>query len=86
MYIWSNDKVMWVSDETADKMFAYRMPTASGATGGSNFSFSEDSTLKDLQLSGAVLASTFSATNRHYTALVDHTGNMATVAATPNDL
>ena len=43
--IWSNGTVMWVSDETDGKIYAYRMPPASGATGGSDFFFSEDSML-----------------------------------------
>lgn len=86
MYIWSNNKVMWVSDDVADKIFVYLLPTQADANANSNFYFSEDSTLKDLKLSRAVLTSTFSATNRHYTALVDHTSDTATVTATPNDL
>ncbi len=83
--IWSNGTVMWVSDEDDGEIYAYRMPTASGAAGGSDFFFSEDSTLKALQLSGATLTPAFSADNRHYTALVDHTVHTATVTATPND-
>ena len=95
--IWSNGEVMWVaSTETGTgaedggtevtvpaRILAYRMPTASGATGGSDFFFSEDSTLKDLQLSGATLTPAFSADNLYYSALVDHTVHSATVTATP---
>ena len=65
---------------------AYRMPTpSSGVTDQSDFFFSEDSTLKDLQLSGATLTPAFSADNLYYKALVDHTVNTATVTATSND-
>ena len=78
--IWSNGTVIWVSDETADKIFAYRMPTASGATGGSDFFFSEDSTL-----SGSTLTPAFSADNLYYTANVDPTVHSTTVTASPND-
>ena len=67
------------------KVHAYVLPTASGATGGSDFFFSEDSTLKDLRLSGATLSPAFSADNLYYTAIVDHTVLSATVTATPND-
>ena len=80
-----NGTVMWVSDENDGKIYAYRMPTASGATGRSDFFFSVDSTLKALQLSGATLTPAFSADNHYYSALVDSTVNTATVTATPND-
>ena len=91
--IWSNGEVMWVASTNAGeedvpipaRILAYRMPTASGATGGSDFFFSEDSTLKALQLSGATLTPAFSADNLYYTALVDHTVHSATVTATSND-
>ena len=89
--IWSNGTVMWVSDEDDGKIYAYRMPmtspptTTPGVDGNSDFFFSEDSTLKNLQLSGATLTPAFFADNRYYTALVDHTVHSATVTATPND-
>ena len=97
--IWSNGAVMWVASPRTGtgaedggtevpipaRILAYRMPTASGTTGGSDFFFSEDSTLKDLQLSGATLTPAFSANNLYYTAIVDHTVHSATVTATSND-
>ena len=87
--IWSNGTVMWVALATYDGLnahiFAYRMPTTSDATGGSDFFFSVDSTLKALQLSGATLTPAFSADNLYYTALVDSTVHSATVTAAPND-
>ena len=87
--IWSNGTVMWVALATYNvpkaHIFAYRMPTTPDATGGSDFFFSEDSTLKALQLSGATLTPAFSADNLYYMALVDHTVNTATVTATSND-
>lgn len=73
------------------KIHAYRMPTTSpptttpGVDGNSDFFFSEDSTLKALQLSGITLTPAFSADNHYYTALVDPTVHSATVTATSND-
>ena len=84
--IWSDGENMSHRKDPGDmKILAYLMPPASGTTGGSDFFFSEDSTLKDLQLSGATLTPAFSADNLYYTALVDHAVNIATVTATPND-
>ena len=86
--IWSNGTVMWVAfaDSRNPDILAYPMPTtSSGVTDQSDFYFSEDSTLKALQLSGATLTPAFSADNHYYTALVDHTVHTATVTATSND-
>ena len=83
--IWSDGTTMWVSvvhsDSRGKNLYAFNLPK-SGARLQSDPS--EDSTLKDLQLSGIGLNPVFSPDNTIYTALADHDVASTTVTATPN--
>ncbi len=69
--LWSDGVTMWVSDPWDDKIYAYRQPPAP----------SGDNALKALALSGAPLSPAFVAGTTAYTAGVEQTNTMTTIAA-----
>ncbi len=78
--IWSDGTTMWVAK--GRKLYAYNLPQPGASTQSDD---SEDSTLKDLKLSGVTLLPAFFPDHLFYTALVDHTVASTTVTASPND-
>ena len=83
--IWSDGTTIWVTDSEDDKLYAYNLPQPPPSDVGDESDESEDSTLRDLRLSGIGLNPTFSPDNTIYTTLVDHDVDSTTVTATPND-
>ena len=71
---------MWIA--IGRNLYAYNLPQPR-ATG--NSGPSKDSTLKDLEIEWNRIESRFFPDKEIYTALVDHTVNMTTVTAAPND-
>lgn len=84
--IWSDGTTMWVSvvhsDSRGKNLYAFNLPKPGARLQSAP---SEDSTLKDLRLSGIGLNPVFSPDNTIYTALADHDVASTTVTATPND-
>ncbi len=80
---WMGEQTMWVSEgNPGKKIYAFNRPRPEVTRQSED---SEDSTLKELRLSGVVLSPVFSPEKTYYTAQVDHTVNSTTVTATPND-
>ena len=84
--LWSDGVTLWVSvvhtDAKGRKLYAFNLPQP---TARSRSGTSEDSTLKDLRLSGVTLSPVFSPEKTYYTAQVEHDVASTTVTATPND-
>ena len=90
--LWSDGITIWVSvvhrhrDTRGKRLYAFNLPqTPPPSDDVGTESESEDSTLKDLRLSGVTLSPVFSPEKTYYTAQVAHDVASTTVTASPND-